>query len=532
MKIFRKKQTGSVLVLGLITSAVLVVGLASYISLVQAQNNNVMRSQSWNSAIPAAEAGIEDALAHLNTIGAAPRATNGYELNENLFVVSRELPNFRYSVGIDMSNQPAIYSTGYVRAPKGDGEISRVVRVQTTRANSGMRGLVAINGITMNGNVDADSFDSSNPLYSTGGAYDPAKNKDGSFVGSVYGNVNTGNGKIYGYMSTGPNGSGAGNAGTFAWLAANSGIQPGHYQKDFNVYYPDVEAPFNGGAAFPQTGVSLTTTNYTYGNQLITTNVYPHPLPAGGVSSRATNYTSASYPTNATSVVTNTAFASSKTQPAPGTYIGNVVTRVVTSGPPSGRGTWYDFQKITGYTYPATVYTYTLNTTNFTTSTTTYSYALYNGAYQMSSLMMSASEKMIILGNATLYVVGDISLTGQSQITIAPGGSLKLYVGGANAKFAGAGIMNESGDATKFSYLGLPSNTSIAINGNASFTGTFYAPNADLSLNGGGNDIYDLVGATVTKTTSMHGHFKFHYDEKLATLAGPVRYRVASWNEL
>ena len=57
MKIFRKEQSGSVLVLGLVTSAVLVVGLASYISLVQAQNNNVMRSQSWNFAIPAAEAG-------------------------------------------------------------------------------------------------------------------------------------------------------------------------------------------------------------------------------------------------------------------------------------------------------------------------------------------------------------------------------------------------------------------------------------------------------------------------------------------
>ena len=65
MKIFRSNNEGaSVMVLGLITGAVLMVGLASYVSLIQAQNTSVMRSQTWNTAIPAAEAGVEDALAH------------------------------------------------------------------------------------------------------------------------------------------------------------------------------------------------------------------------------------------------------------------------------------------------------------------------------------------------------------------------------------------------------------------------------------------------------------------------------------
>src|SRR4051812_22329317 len=110
MKIFcRKNESASVMVLGLITGAVLMVGLASYISLIQAQNNAVMRSQTWNSAIPAAEAGVEDALAHLNTIGDKYRGTNGYVYDSGLYVVSRELNGLRYSVGIDKSNQPAIY---------------------------------------------------------------------------------------------------------------------------------------------------------------------------------------------------------------------------------------------------------------------------------------------------------------------------------------------------------------------------------------------------------------------------------------
>src|SRR5215212_2291478 len=176
MKIFRgKTETGSVMVLGLVTGAILMVGLASYVSLIQAQNTAVMRSQSWNSAIPAAEAGIEDALAHLNSIGAGPRNTNGYVFTNNLYVVTRELNSLRYTVGIDISNQPAIYSTGYVRAPKGGGEISRVVRVQTTRAGSGARGLIALGNVQMNGNCEADSFDSGDPNYSVNGAYSAAK---------------------------------------------------------------------------------------------------------------------------------------------------------------------------------------------------------------------------------------------------------------------------------------------------------------------------------------------------------------------
>jgi hypothetical protein len=150
----------------------------------------------------------------------------------------------------------------------------------------------------------------------------------------------------------------------------------------------------------------------------------------------------------------------------------------------------------------------------------------------MQTLDMSGSAKMLIQGDTVLYVTGDVSITGQAQLIIAPGASLTIYVAGASANFAGNGILNQSGDTTKFTYYGLPSNTSLALSGNSSFTGTFYAPNANFTLNGGGSNNYDFAGASVTKTVSMHGHFKFHYDERLGRIAGPVRYRAASWNEL
>src|SRR5438477_7070151 len=67
MKIGLQTQTqGSVLLVTLLTSVILGIGLASYLSLVSSQNYSTMRSLAWNAATPLAEAGIEEALTHLN----------------------------------------------------------------------------------------------------------------------------------------------------------------------------------------------------------------------------------------------------------------------------------------------------------------------------------------------------------------------------------------------------------------------------------------------------------------------------------
>jgi hypothetical protein len=59
-------QAGSVLLVSLIITAILGLTLASYLLMAQQQNQSVMRSQTWNSAIVMSEAGIEDGLALLN----------------------------------------------------------------------------------------------------------------------------------------------------------------------------------------------------------------------------------------------------------------------------------------------------------------------------------------------------------------------------------------------------------------------------------------------------------------------------------
>src|SRR6266545_6112135 len=67
MKIRLKAQSdGSVMVATLLTSMIVGIGVASFLMMVSNQNYSTMRSLTWNATIPLAEAGIEEALTHLN----------------------------------------------------------------------------------------------------------------------------------------------------------------------------------------------------------------------------------------------------------------------------------------------------------------------------------------------------------------------------------------------------------------------------------------------------------------------------------
>jgi choice-of-anchor A domain-containing protein len=108
---------------------------------------------------------------------------------------------------------------------------------------------------------------------------------------------------------------------------------------------------------------------------------------------------------------------------------------------------------------------------------------------------------------------------------------LKIFVGG-NVNLAVNGVQNLNLDASKYSLFGLPTCTDISISGNASFTGSIYAPSANLDLNGSGTTIYDIVGAVVANDAYFHGNFQFHYDERLGRKGGKSQYRVAYWTEI
>ncbi len=160
-----------------------------------------------------------------------------------------------------------------------------------------------------------------------------------------------------------------------------------------------------------------------------------------------------------------------------------------------------------------------------------YSAILGNHNYVLGN-MGSGTYRVLVTGNATLKVTGNINLTGNDIIRIKTNATLKLYMAGSSAKFAGNGIVNENGNAASLYYFGLESNKTLDFAGNAAFTGVIYAPATDFALGGGGSDMYDFVGASVTKTVKMNGHFNFHYDENLRRVGMGRGYIPTKWEEV
>ena len=158
--------------------------------------------------------------------------------------------------------------------------------------------------------------------------------------------------------------------------------------------------------------------------------------------------------------------------------------------------------------------------------------SLGGGDYQATSISLGGHDTLNITGNVRIYVSGasSISISGNGSINIATNASLQIYVAGS-VSIAGNGIANTPGSATSLELFGLPTSTSWNVNGNGQWDGTVYAPEAALTIAGGGSQ-GDVSGAFVTKSITLSGHTNFHYDESLKKTGPVVGYVAASWQEL
>jgi len=168
---------------------------------------------------------------------------------------------------------------------------------------------------------------------------------------------------------------------------------------------------------------------------------------------------------------------------------------------------------------------------------TNYTILLSEDYYIAGNLKLTGAKKTIlVLGNARLYVTGDLSLPSTWEIKIDTNATLKIFVGTTDKTTPVSGEFPDvntsaTSDAAAFGYYGLPSNTAVTWTGNAAFKGTVYAPQAVFTLGGGGMNTWDYQGACVVSNVKMNGKFNFHFDENLKR-KGPVSLLVAgSWRE-
>ncbi len=154
--------------------------------------------------------------------------------------------------------------------------------------------------------------------------------------------------------------------------------------------------------------------------------------------------------------------------------------------------------------------------------------------YRAASLSLAGTDTFTVLGPVDIIVSSSISISGNASITVGGAGatnpSMNIYSDGT-INIAGNGMSNLTNLPANSSIWGTGaslSTQSISIAGNGSFTGTIYAPNADLTMTGNGAN----MGAIIAKTASVGGNGKFHYDTQLANLTSDPAFRPTSWTEL
>jgi hypothetical protein len=306
----RRGMTYATVVIAMITIGTM---LAAYLKLVSVQNQLVVRSQTWNRAVPILESGVEEAIAHLNkngspdsggTVDLAKMNTDGWYNNGSVtgpWYKFGWLNGDFYFVSISSWNgstayMPMINSTGWVRQLpswsmrhlKGSagpmlaqndglsfvGYSRRMATCSTTNNPVFNKGLIARHGIDMNGNnVTVDSYDSSNPSLSTNGRWDVSKRRDRGDVASndtLTNIISVGNANIWGRLSTGPGGSASigpnGKVGDAAWqLGSVNGIKPGYFTDDMNVEFPDVVLPVGSAGWLPPPSTTVGSGDYYIG---------------------------------------------------------------------------------------------------------------------------------------------------------------------------------------------------------------------------------------------------------------------------
>jgi len=141
--------------------------------------------------------------------------------------------------------------------------------------------------------------------------------------------------------------------------------------------------------------------------------------------------------------------------------------------------------------------------------------------YVASGMELNGNSTLTINGPVDIIVNSDATVNGSAQITISnsTNANFNLYSAGT-ITLNGAGMVNNTNNPAKATIWGTkPSSGSQAmeINGNASFVGTIYAPNAVIQLNGSAG----LFGAVVGKTVTIAGSSAIHYDVNLLNAAIP-----------
>jgi hypothetical protein len=164
----------------------------------------------------------------------------------------------------------------------------------------------------------------------------------------------------------------------------------------------------------------------------------------------------------------------------------------------------------------------------------------WSSRFVLNAISLSGSQTLTIAGDPNgsptyieMYVIGDISVTGQGQIVLEPGVSATIYFSG-NVDVSGRGIINSNnqpGDLLMYGIQPIGGMTPhVSLSGNAQLSAAVYAPGHNVTVVGGGSTGH-VFGSIVGKTVTMTGVTNLHYDEPLSSGGLINNYKIVSWFE-
>jgi len=261
----RTRRRGSVLIVALLLSALIAVGLASYINLNLTSSRLARRTFTHYAALNLTEAGTEEAVWSFNRIAggntdgwtgwtndgtAAWKKFNGFDFGANTTgSVKVYVTSYNPVAGIS----PKIIALSTV-SPPGQPAVSKMLELTLRRRSNFASGLVAKKSITFNGtlaSVDSWNSDPDNDALTTAIPYSTAVRTDHGSVASASVD-NTAmlikQANIWGYVATGGAQPQVGVNGTIqgANTPAGVAVDPSRVSTDFNADFPTVTAPTDG----------------------------------------------------------------------------------------------------------------------------------------------------------------------------------------------------------------------------------------------------------------------------------------------
>ena len=277
----RIRRRGSVLIVALLISALIAIGLASYINLNLTSSRLARRTFTHYAALNLTEAGVEEAVWAFNRVSgghddgwknwsndgtAAWQKFDGFDFGAHTAgSVKVYVTTFNPVAGVN----PKVIALATVNPP-GQAPVSKMLELTLRRRSYFTSGLVAKNSITFNGSVssvDSWNSDPDNSALTAPVPYSTSVRLDHGSVACASVNntaVLVKQANIWGFVATGGSQPQVGTNGTILGVNSPTGVSvdPARVSTDFNADFATVTAPTDG-TPLASVGTSLGTLGQT-----------------------------------------------------------------------------------------------------------------------------------------------------------------------------------------------------------------------------------------------------------------------------